>query len=377
MAYLAVPTVRPGRANVAARGGATEGVRYLLETQQVEDENTGANPQQVKVRLLNLRLVLSTQDRAGYEVLPIARIRRSARAEATPELDATYFPPLLACDAWPPLHGGIIQAIYDRIGKKIELLASQVVSRGITFDSHGQGDPLIFEQLRELNEAYPVLATLAFAEGVHPMSLYVELCRLVGQLAIFGATRRPPELPRYDHDDLAGCFFRVKQHTDDLLNILVEPDYKERPFIGVGLRLQVSLEPSWLESVWSMYIGVQSAMDTEDCIRLLTRAGELDMKVGSSDRVDAIFRMGLAGLRFTYNPRPPRALPTSPGLIYFQVARESQEAEWVNVQKSLTLSVRLNENLISSNIQGQRTLTIKIGGQVTTLQFTLFVVAQD
>ena len=376
-AYLAAPIHRPGKVNVAPKGGAAEDARYLVETQQAEDENTGSNPQPLKVRLLNFRLLLSTQDHSGYEVLPIARVRRSPRAEATPELDPAYFPPVLACDAWPPLLGGIVQSIFDRIGKKIELLATQVVSRGITFDSKGQGDPLIFEQLRELNQAYPVLSALAFAEGIHPFDAYLELCRLVGQLAIFGATRRPPDLPRYDHDDLAGCFFRAKQYTDELLNILVEPEYKERPFVGAGLRMQVALEPAWLESVWEIYIGAQSTLDTEDCIRLLTRPGELDMKVGSSDRVDAIFRMGLAGLRFAYSPRPPRALPSIPGLIYFQVARESQEAEWANVQKSLNLAVRLNENLISGNIQGQRILTIRAGGRATTLEFTLFVVARD
>jgi type VI secretion system protein ImpJ len=270
-----------------------------------------------------------------------------------------------------------LQNTYDRIGKKIELLANQIVSRGITFDSQAQGDPLLFEQLRELNQVYPVLGTLAFAQGVHPLGAYVELCRLVGQLAIFGATRRPVELPRYDHDDLAGCFYRAKQQIDALLNIMVEPAYKERPFIGAGLRMQVSPEPNWLESVWQMFIGVQSPLDVDDCIRLLTRPGELDMKVGSSDRVDTIFRMGLAGLKFTYCPRPPRALPSLPGLIYFQVNRESSEAEWSQVHKSLTLAIRLNENLIAGNIQGQRVLTIKTGGQTSTLQFTLYVVAQD
>src|SRR6202040_2886988 len=101
-------------------------------------------------------------------------------------------------------------------------------------------------------------------------------------------------------------------------------------------------EPNWLESIWQMFIGVQSPLDVDDCIRLLTRPGELDMKVGSSDRVDTIFRMGLAGLKFTYFPRPPRALPSLPGLIYFQVNRESSEAEWAQVHKSLTLAIRLN-----------------------------------
>ena len=376
-AMLALPLLSPGRANTVAPGAPADGIRYQVDTQEFVDLNTGVNPQPIKVRRPNHRLLLSSQDDAGYETLPLARVTKSPRAEAAPELDTSYIPPLLSCDAWPPLQGEILQGVYDRIGRKIEALAGQIVSRGITFDSQAQGDPLIFEQLRELNMVYPVLGTLVFAQGVHPLPVYVELCRLVGQIAIFGATRRPAELPRYDHDDLAGCFYRAKQQIDTLLNILVEPAYKERPFVGAGLRMQVATEPMWLESVWQMYIGVQSPLDVDECIRLLTRPGELDMKVGSSDRVDTIFRMGQAGLRFSYAPHPPRALPSAPGLIYFQVTHEADEAEWDHVRKSLSLAIRLNENLIAGNIQGQSVLTIKTGGQAATLQFTLYVVAKD
>ena len=56
------------RPNVGA-GGRPTGVRYLLDTQSLEDENTGVNPQPIKVRLLNLKLLLSTQDHTGYEAL--------------------------------------------------------------------------------------------------------------------------------------------------------------------------------------------------------------------------------------------------------------------------------------------------------------------
>lgn len=374
--YLAVPTLHLGRANVGHDGPAG-GARYLTDTQELEDENTGLNPQPVQVRLLNVRLLLSGQDQTGYEVLPLARVRKSAQADATPELDLSYIPPLLACDAWKPLEDDILQVIYDRLGKKMELLAQQVVSRGITFDSVAQGDALIFNQLRVANEAVALLGVQVFAEGVHPLASYLELCRIVGQLAIFGATRRPPELPRYDHDDLATCFYRVKQYIDELLNIFVEPTYKERPFLGAGLRMQVTLEPSWMESVWAMYVGVQSPLPAEQTVRMLTKPGQLDMKIGSSDRVDEIFRQGDAGLRFAHSPTPPRALPQNPGLVYFQINRESQLQEWQRVQKSLTLAIRLNENLIVGNIQGQRILTIRSGGQTTTMQFTLYVVAQE
>jgi type VI secretion system protein ImpJ len=371
---LAVPVLRLGTANAAADGDAGAG-RYRLDTQELEDENTGVNPQPVQVRRLNLRLLISGQDQAGYETLPLARVEKSASADAAPQLDTTYIPPLLACDAWKPLQAGILEQVYDRIGKKVDLLAQQVSSRGITFDSQAQGDPLIFNQLRVCNEAYALLATLVFAEGVHPLPMYAELCRLVGQLAIFGETRRPPELPRYDHDDLGGCFSKVKQYADLLLSVLVEPEYKERPFIGAGLRMQVSLEPAWLEPRWQLFVGVQSPLAPEECVRLLTRPGHqgLDMKIGSSERVDEIFRLGEAGLKFAHSPRPPRALPQAPGLVYFQISRESQQLEWARVQRSLALAVRLNENLVVGDIQGQRVLKVKAGSQVTTLQFTLYV----
>src|SRR5262249_3397281 len=199
--YLALPVLNLGKTNVAA-DCELEGARYLLDTQELEDENTGVNPQPIQVRLLNVKLLLSRQDQTGFEVLPIARIERSQRADAAPQLDVTYIPPLLACDGWEPLQNGILQSLYDRIGQKIELLANQVVTRCINFDSDAQGDPLILEQLRSLNEAYALLGVEAFAQGVHPYHNYVELCRLAGQLAVYGQTRRPPDLPKYDHDDL-------------------------------------------------------------------------------------------------------------------------------------------------------------------------------
>lgn len=371
--YVAIPVLQLNRSNVAttAAGGYTNGHRFSLDMKELEDENTGTNPLPVQLRVPNVKLLTSRDDHAGYEVLPIARIKKADMAEAVPQLDDAFIPPLLASDAWKPLEQRVLQPIYDRIGKKLELLSSQIVSRNITFDSQGQGDRLLFEQLRAMNEAYAPLGTLLFAQGVHPLDLYVELCRLVGCMGIYSAQRRPSELPRYDHDDLATCFYRVKQQIDALLDIVVEPEYKERAFIGAGLRMQVALESAWLEAGRELYVGVQGSLPPEELERLLTSG--LDMKIGSSDRVDEIFRMGQAGLKFTYASHPPRSLPARPGLVYFRIDRSQQATEWDKVQRSLSLAIRLNENLILSNIQGQRELTIRIGGQTTAMQFTLYV----
>ncbi len=370
--YLAVPSMHTGRANVAKNGTAGT-TRYLVETEEMEDENSGGNPQALDLRRLNVRLVASGQDTSGYELLPIARLEKSARAEATPQLDDKYIPPLLACDAWRPLTAGIVHAVYDRLGKKIETILQQVAGRGISFDTHAQGDALLFAQLRVLNEAFAVLQILAFAQGIHPLEMYTELCRMAGKLAIFGETRRLTDLPRYDHDDPAKCFLAVKGAIDAVFNVFVEPEYQERPFVGAGLRMQVSLEPAWLESTWDMYIGVQSSLPAAECVALL-QPGQLDMKIGSSERVDAIFRMGQAGLRFLPCPTPPRLLPALPGQIYLQVGRDAHGGEWQNVQRSLSLAIRVNEKMIAGNNDGQRALRIKTATQTATLQFTLYVV---
>src|SRR5262249_27520868 len=157
-----------------------------VESQEIEDENDGLHPQPLQVRRLRVRLLLSNQEEhAGYEVLPIARIVKSAEADSIPRLDeSAYIPPLLACDAWVPLQVGILRNIYDRIGTKIDLLAGQARSRGIDIGSHAFEDARIVTQLRALNEAYTVLNIRAFADGVHPFEAYIDLCRLVGQLAI-------------------------------------------------------------------------------------------------------------------------------------------------------------------------------------------------
>jgi type VI secretion system protein ImpJ len=367
---LAVPALQMGRANTAE--GARKDTRYRVDTRENEDENTGDDAQLLQFRMPNLRLLASSDDDTGYSVIPIAKLRKGERAEALPELDTEYIPPVLACNAWPGLQEDILEQIFNRIGRKVDLLSQQVTSRGITFDSRNQGDVGILEQLRALNEAHALLGVQVFAHGVHPFPLYLELARLVGKLAIFGETRKSPDIPRYDHDNLENCFYDLKKYFDQLGNELKEPTYKERPFVGAGMRMQVSIEPSWLEPAFQVFVGVQSQLEAPECVKLLTRG--LDMKIGSSETVDEIFRLGGAGLRFTYEATPPRALPAVQGLHYFQIDRAAKAEEWANVQRTLTVAVRLNEKLIQGNIQGQRILTVKTAGQATTLQFTLFVV---
>ncbi|MBP3957276.1 type VI secretion system baseplate subunit TssK [Gemmata sp. G18] len=372
MVYLATPALNLGKANIS-EDVPDPNARYRLDTQELEDENTGVNPQPIRVRLHNLRLLVGDQDQTGFATLPLVRLVKSALANAPPEIDVSYIPPVLACDTWPALHGDILQGLFDRIGRKRERLASALAARGGALVGTDPQDAVSAAHLRELNESYAVLSVVAFTPGIPPLTAYTELCRLVGQLAIFDRSGRWPAIPPYDHDDLGGCFYRVKVYLDTLLDILPEPEYKERPFIGMGLRMQAAIEPTWLDPAWELYLGVRSEMDPDEMMRLLTVPGQLDMKVGSGDRVDAIYQLGQAGLRFEPCPRPG-LLPDLAGQRYCRVSR-LPEREWGAVTRSLTVAVRFNETRVVGAIQGQRTVTVRAGGgRTNTMQFTLYAV---
>jgi type VI secretion system protein ImpJ len=379
--YLGVPRFDPVSANVAPPGPA-ERSRFTAVRQPLQDQSTGGNDQDVEFLRLNCRILLSTQDLSGYEVLPIAQVRRTGNREAAPEIDPEYFPPSLAIDAWDPLGRDIVRAIYDLLGRKIEVLAEQAVNRQVGFSSSEPGDIDRLVLLSKAIEAQATLRVIAFAPGIHPRTAYLELCRIAGQLAVFEPERRLGDLPAYDHDDLARIFRDVRDRIERMLSRVATLAYEQRYFIGTGpATMGVSLEAKWLQSDWRWYVGVlRGEMTEEECRILLTRAkdgaAQLDWVLGSAGQVDQLFKMGIPGLQLIPVDRPPQALPQKGGWVYYQIGRES--VAWNGVRDTQTLSVRLRETLLlnKEKLVGSRRLEVSHKGTPAVLEFSLFAVPQ-
>ena len=365
--FLAIPAMQAGRANVEEHPTA-DGPRYSIETSEVEDENDGGHEQPLQFHRTRCRLLLSTEDPTGYEILPLARIERSTQLESAPQLDLGYVPPLLAASAWMPLWRSI-QSLLHQIGARIEQMSSQLVGRGISFESQVPGDAERILKLWVLNGAFSLLESTAYVRGLPPFAIYQELCRLVGQLAIFSDDRRPPNLPQYNHEDLAGCFQTVIKYIQLGLDTVGPSAFEKRYFERAGDRLQVALDPAWLVSTRSLYLGVETDLNDQDCQAMLD---SMDMKVGSGAQVEAYFRQRMKGLKLTPIARPPRALPAGAGTVYFQVERDP--VFWRDVADSHTMAIRLN--LAHASFQGDRILTVAAPGrqQTTNLLFALFII---
>lgn len=375
--YLAVPRLDPSGPNVSPPA-AGDRCRYAATRQSLQDETAGGNDQEVEFRRLSVRLLVSNQDLSGYELLPIAQVRRTGNREAAPEIDPDFFPPMLAVDAWEPLGRGVVRSIYDLLGRKLEVLAEQAVSRQVGFSSGEPGDLDRLVMLSKVLEAHATLRIIAFAPGIHPRSAYAELCRIAGQLAIFEPERRMPELPLYDHDDLARIFHEVQTRIERMLSRVAALSYEQRYFTGVGpASLGVTLESKWLQSDWRWYVGVlRGEIPEEECRSLLSGNTQLDWKLGSARQVDHLFKMGVPGLQLLPLDRPPRALPDKGGWLYYQVGREN--VAWNDVRDTQSLAIRLRETLLLNRegLLGNRRIEVSHKGNPAVLEFALFAVPQ-
>ncbi len=390
--YLAIPNLVMGRANVAtggasgtgqATGGADGGAanasgglqrRYREVTFAVQDETTGGGEQSIQFRDPVVRVLLSTDDLSGYETLPIAKIKRASAEEATPEIDADYFPPVLSLEAWPALGRDTVRAIYDIIGQKMDVLSQRATERRLNLSSPQPGDLDDLLMLSTLNEASATLHCLAFAHGVHPFVAYTELCRIVGQLSLFESKRRlAQDIPHYDHEDLARIFRWIRIKIEQLLGTRRRVQYEQRYFVGAERGMQVALDANWFHAGWEWYVGVAAQNLSEAECRELLRPGKLDWKMGSVERVDLIFRHGLPGVERLELSQPPRELPPH-GWVYYEITK--QEAAWRDVLATQTLALRFKEELIGNldKLRGQQKLEVVLPDKRAILEFALFAV---
>ncbi len=365
-AYLAVPAWHPARPN--AQREATEDVpRFLVGALEQPDENTGGDEEEIEFRNIQARILLDDQLAPGFETLPIARIERSGGDQAPPRVERTYVPPILGLDAWRPLQEDV-QALFRQVEAWVDQEAAQLVGRKVAFDGQVLGDAERILRLSTLNAASAAWRSFLFTRGPHPMAMYTELCRLMGQLSIFGDARKPIKVPGYDHDDIGPAFAIVSAEIRRLLGSLGRVPFHKRYFKLEGSRFQVALDPDWTLEGSRLYLGVETTevMDAE-CDAMIRST---DYKLGSGDDVESIFKSGAAGLGMKPLPRIPPELPG--GVVYFEIVRNPDA--WKDVVRAGTLGLRFKLDKGKFLSPQMLAFVNPKTGRTVNLQFAVFVV---
>lgn len=364
--YVGIPELRRGFSNTSGDPGVE--TRYVSFTEVVEDENATGNPQELELRKLNPQILIGDEAARGFDAIPIAQLRLGRTAEAPPQIDTSYIPPVLVAEAWQRLQR-FVRMVYDRLSAEAERLSQQMIDRGIAFASGNRDDFEHILKLQSVNAALGNLAYLPFTPGIHPFTVYKQLCKAAGSLAIFRSERRLAELPVYDHDNLAPCFARLGTllELDD-----VDDLYERIPFASQGYQMTVRLNPDWLATTWSFYIGVQAKIKSQRVNELLSQQA-LGMKVGSREEVDSIYDGGEAGVQIIPVGDAPRVFPQN-DWHYFRVNREGMH--WDAIEDSLNLGIRFNSRYVVKQIDGEDRIDVKDRetGSLVTMAFSLFAI---
>jgi type VI secretion system protein ImpJ len=368
--YVAIPISAEGQANVAANRGSR--ARHSTLSLETADEAAGGNRQEITYRVINDRLMLSSEDTSGFDLLPIARLLPASDTNRKYQLDPNYFPPCISVSAWKDL-SHLLTELRSFVGNRLQYWATVIKEKGIRLSSQVQGDQEKLMLMHLLNQAFAELGCLAFAPGIHPLVAYTGLCSIAGRLAILGTDVAVEDLPKYDHDDLATIFRRVDIYIRQLINSVKDDEYIQRPFIGAGRGMHVKLEPEWFSAEWDWYFAVTPISCTvAECGGLFSEK-KIAWKLGASHVVEQYMTQRQPGLK----PIPvevPRALSNHKHRLFMQIPLDTEA--WKQVQLTLSMAMRVEEKQIGNlgSLEGSRRLQVNVGIQAYTLEFHVFAV---
>jgi type VI secretion system protein ImpJ len=371
--FLAVPRFNEGAKNVGAQ--ASDSARYLQVTRELAEECEGGNRQDVGLRQLNYRLLLSIDELAGYDAVPIARLLPSATELGSFRLDPDYFPPSLTISAWTDLISQI-RDLNNFIGGRLKTVSALVRDQGLSLSSQTQGDQERLWLLNILNQSYADLSFLVSAPGIHPVVAYQSLCSILGRASLFGPNLSIEETMAYDHDNLGKIFIWICQRIRDLINSVKEDEVIQRYFIGSGPGMHVQLEAEWLDSGWEWFFGVSPINFTAaECFQLFS-SKKIDVKIGSSEKVEQYMTNRQPGLHLQPVQRLPRQLANRGKWVYFQMSTEGDP--WRQVQLAQKLGLRIQRDQISNRdtLEGQKRLHLTVDGKTYGVEFAVFAIKQ-
>jgi len=309
---------------------------------EVKDLHAGGPESQVQRLRFALKIFWETErDQLGeYELIPLAQLERFGTEI---RLSDDFIPPSLCCSATPVLQK-LISEIRDQVSARCRQLEELKSKRGIQGAQFGSRDMVYFLALRSVTRYLPQLCHCTESGPVHPWHIYGILRQLIGELSAFSEQvsvlgERPDGkkvLPRYDHENLWGCFSAAQNLISLLLDeITAGPEYVITLAFD-GTCYAADLKPAIFEGRNRFYL----AVTTEEEPKSVLRALEDLAKLSSRDHLELLITRSLPGIGLQHLQIPPQELPRRTGTAYFAV--DQRDDQWARVAKQSCLALYWN-----------------------------------
>jgi type VI secretion system protein ImpJ len=338
LVYLAVPARQPGLMEIVENG---EEGRYRPLPFEAYDTHSGATqPAELQVGRLRLRYLLETDDRDGYQCLPIARVIEVS-SDRRVLLDDLWIPPALTCAAVSPLSSALVE-LAGMLNQRGEALAARLTA----VDTKSNTEVADFLLLQSVNGWQPLLTHFADSGNVHPETLYRVLVRMAGEFATFtDPRRRPNSYPAYRHNDLQRSFAPVIADIRRSLSAVLEqtairiPLQERRYGVHVG-----ALTDRSLLAGSSIVLVVQADMPVE----VLRRSFPSKVKIGAVEHIRELVNVAMPGIEVHSLPVAPRQMPFIAGALYFELDRNSPH--WTHMQASGGFAIHVSGDFPNLNL---------------------------
>lgn len=330
--HLGVPAFRPGRAMIA-QGSSSDGVapRYVTDTLDLPDANTGLDERPVVTARRNLRILFPHEALGDHDAVPFAEVVRAG--ENAFALRDTYVPPCLALGASEFLMKQV-RAEYEVLIQKSSHLSDKRRQRG-GFADFADTDAASFWMLGTVNAAIPLLGHYLQNPRVHPEEVYRTLASVVGQLCTVSAEIHPKDFPAYDHLALGRTFTQIH----DWLGKVIQPDTTDKSMRidlareDSSLYVGKAIDPRALEAGATMFLGVKADAEEQ---RLINEV-PYKVKIASRDKIDYLIANALRGVVVSYTRTTPSALPIKANYLYYQLDTQGDAFETVRGAKNIAI----------------------------------------
>jgi type VI secretion system ImpJ/VasE family protein len=311
--HLTLPAQQIGAVEFREADSKAVEARFLVDEGEVADAfSDDRTTEPVEFGRPNLRFGVTRDQIYGRVTLGVVKVREVQNKKLM--FDDRFIPPSLSIDAARRLKGGLT----DIIGRA-EQRAEELALRAVEATDGGSETFSSFLLLQALNRWVPMLQHLEGLPNVHAERLYESLVGLSGELAtLIRAERKPPPLPRYDHENPQTCFDPVFDLLQSMLAAVFERSAVQMPLENAGPGAYVSkIVDHNLYKTGYFYLAVSAASPVEEIRGLFPQVA----KLGPVQKMRQIVDSALPGVPLRHTPTPPPQLRVLPGYVYFELDR--------------------------------------------------------
>jgi type VI secretion system protein ImpJ len=338
--YLCLPLQSFSRE--VQRSGDEKGIFRVRSTPIMINDTSGdsSQPDPVHVGQLQTSLMLQNDKRSDYSCLPVAYAVECTK-EKKVMLNTRFIPPLLSCT-----QNTNVRQYQALVSQLLDHRSQYLSARATASGTGGPAEVSDFLMLQTLNRRVPLFRHLGKCHHVHPVELYKEFIQLAGELATFFDPPRAPELPAYDHDNMAEAFEAVIACLREQLSTIVDPRAVSIQMMEpkYGIHRAMVNDPVLMEKC-NFVLAVKANVQLEE----LRRQIPVQTRVSTVEAIRELIVQQLPGIPIRALPFAPRQIRHHEGFVYFELDRNNPA--WDSLKAKGVIAIHIAANYAGLQIE--------------------------